>query len=42
MVAHMEQFARGNVDTRAVAYYLTLTVLFLFLTVKVVESRRWR
>jgi ABC-2 type transport system permease protein len=42
MIAHMRDFARGVVDTRHVAYYVTLTVFFLFLNVKVVESRRWK
>jgi ABC-2 type transport system permease protein len=42
MTQHMEQFARGVVDSRALVYYLSLTFLFLFLTWKVVESRRWR
>jgi ABC-2 type transport system permease protein len=38
----MEDFARGVVDTRTVGIYLSLTLLFLFLTLRVVESRRWR
>jgi len=42
MTDHLEQFARGMVDTRVLVYYLSLTVFFLFLTWKVVESRRWR
>jgi ABC-2 type transport system permease protein len=42
MTEHMEQFARGIVDTRFVVLYLSMTCLFLFLTWKVVESRRWR
>ncbi len=39
---HMGDFARGIVDTRHVTFYLTLTVFFLYLTLKVVESRRWK
>jgi ABC-2 type transport system permease protein len=39
---HMESFVRGIVDTRHVVFYLTLTAFFLFLTLKVVESRRWK
>lgn len=39
---HMDDFARGVVDTRPVVFYLTLTLVFLFLTLRVVESRRWR
>ena len=42
MVDHMRDFSRGIVDTRAVAYYASLTGFFLFLTLKVVESRRWK
>jgi len=42
MVDHMETFARGMVDTRHVVFYLSLTIFFLFMTLKVVESRRWK
>lgn len=42
MGEHMETFASGVIDTRHVAFYLTFTVFFLFLTLKVVESRRWK
>ncbi len=42
LIDHMEDFARGVVDTREVTFYLSFTVLFLFLTLKVVESRRWK
>jgi ABC-2 type transport system permease protein len=38
----MHDFARGVVDTRAVVLYLTLTLFFLFLTLRIVESRRWK
>lgn len=38
----MDHFARGVVDTRAVIFYVTATFLFLFLTLRVVESRRWK
>lgn len=39
---HMEDFARGIVDSRWVMFYLTGSVFFLFLTHRVVESRRWK
>ena len=42
VLTHMEDFARGVVDTRWVVFYVTLSGLCLFLTVKVIESRRWR
>jgi ABC-2 type transport system permease protein len=38
----MYDFARGEVDTRTVVLYLTLTFFFIFLTLRVVESRRWK
>jgi ABC-2 type transport system permease protein len=38
----MNDFARGVVDTRTLVFYLSLTALFLFLTLRVVESRRWK
>jgi len=38
----MKDFVRGVVDTRAVIFYLSLTLVFLFLTLRVVESRRWK
>jgi len=42
MLDHMDAFARGVVDTRTVVFYVSATFLFLFLTLRVVESRRWR
>ena len=38
----MNDLARGVADTRAVTFYATSTFLFLFLTLRVVESRRWK
>jgi len=38
----MNDFARGVVDTRTVIFYVTTTFFFLFLTLRVVESRRWK
>jgi len=39
---HMESFTRGVVDLGAIVFFLSLTGLFLYLTHKVVESRRWK
>jgi ABC-2 type transport system permease protein len=39
---HMFDFVRGVVDTRHVVFYLGGTALFLFLTLRVIESRRWK
>ncbi len=38
----MNNFARGVVDTRTLIFYISLTLFFLFLTLRVVESRRWK
>jgi ABC-2 type transport system permease protein len=42
LVDQMHDFARGMVDSRPVVFYLTLTGFFLFLTLRIVESRRWK
>lgn len=39
---HFFDFVRGMVDTNHVVFFLTTTGLFLFLTVKRVEMRRWQ
>lgn len=39
---HFFDFVRGTVDTNHVVFFLTTTGLFLFLTVKRVEMRRWQ
>lgn len=39
---HLEDFVRGVVDTRPVVFCLTFTAFLLFLTLRVLESRRWR
>jgi ABC-2 type transport system permease protein len=38
----MNDFARGVLDTRSVVFYASLTFFFLFLTLRAVESRRWK
>jgi hypothetical protein len=38
----MHDFARGVVDTRTVVFYVTATFFFLFLTLRAVESQRWK
>lgn len=42
VVEHMRDFARGVVDTRPLVFYASLVFLALFLTHKIVGSRRWR
>ena len=38
----MHNFTRGMVDTTTLVFYASLTFFFLFLTLRVVESRRWK
>jgi ABC-2 type transport system permease protein len=42
LFGQVHNFARGIVDTRAVIFYLSFTFFFLFLTLRVIESRRWK
>ncbi len=39
---HLENFAKGTIDTRDVVFYLLVTVLGLFLTWQSLEAKRWR
>ena len=39
---HLGDFSKGIVDTRVVVLYVSITALFLFLTVRVLEARKWR
>jgi len=39
---HMEEFSKGIVDTRHLVYYLSATVLFIFLSAKALEAMKWR
>jgi ABC-2 type transport system permease protein len=38
----MIDFTRGVLDTRVIVFYLSVTFFFLFLTLRVIESRRWK
>jgi len=35
-------FAKGVIDTSNLAFFVIVTVVFLFLTIKMLESRRWK
>ena len=39
---HLNSLAKGVVDTEDFIYYLSFTTLFLFLTLRSLESNRWR
>ena len=34
-------FTEGVFDITAVVYYISLTIVFLFLTIRIYEKRRW-
>jgi len=39
---HLESLAKGVVDTEDIIYFIVFTILFLFLTLRSLESKRWR
>jgi len=39
---HFHDFVRGLIDLNHVVFFVTMTGLFLFLTVKRLEMRRWQ
>lgn len=41
-LGHVQAFLSGVIDTRDVVYFAATSLLFLFLTVRGLESRRWR
>lgn len=41
-ISHLDDFSRGIIDTNNIVYYVTVTAVFLFLTIRSLESRRWR
>ena len=40
--SHFDDFERGVIDTKHIIYYLSVTAFFLFLSIRTLESRRWR
>lgn len=38
---YFPDFMRGVIDTRGIIYYLSVTILFLFLAVRSLENSRW-
>ena len=39
---HMDDFSKGIVDTRRLVYYGSVAGLFLFLTTRALEAKKWR
>jgi ABC-2 type transport system permease protein len=42
LITYFGDFSKGILDVRGVVFFLALTGFFLFLSVKALESRRWR
>jgi gliding motility-associated transport system permease protein len=42
IIAHQEGFSKGVIESKDVIFYLNFTLLFLFLTLRSLESKRWR
>jgi len=42
LLEHFQHFSKGLLDSRPVVFYLSLTALALFLTVRTIGSPRWR
>ena len=41
LLEHMDEFSRGIVDTRRLIYYVSTIVLFLFLSSRILEAKKW-
>jgi ABC-2 type transport system permease protein len=42
LVSHLESFLQGLIDTRDIVFYLVFTFFWLFLTLRILNSRFWR
>jgi ABC-2 type transport system permease protein len=42
VIHHYDDFTRGIIDTSSLVYYLSFFVFFIFLTVRSIDSIRWR
>jgi len=42
ITTHLDDFVKGVIDTKDVIYYLSFIAVFLFFTVRVVESGKWK
>lgn len=41
-IEHMMSFSRGVIDSRPIVFYVSMTILMLFLTHKALEARKWK
>jgi len=42
VAVHIDDFARGSVDTRPIVLYVSVMLLLLFVATRLLESRRWK
>jgi len=42
MDSRLADFTRGIIDTSHIVYFLSLTAIFIFITIRSLETRRWR
>ena len=42
MTVHLDDFVKGVIDTKHLIYYLSFITFGLFLTIKSVDTERWR
>jgi ABC-2 type transport system permease protein len=42
IIGHLEQFIRGMINTTNIIYYILFSFVCVFLTARVLESKRWR
>lgn len=42
LTTHFDDFVRGVIDTSHLVYYVSFIAVFLFLTIRSLETRRWR
>ncbi len=42
ILRHFDDFSRGVIDTTAIVFYLSMIVLGIFLTLRTLDSMRWR
>ena len=41
IVSHFDNFTGGILDLQGVVYYLSVIIIFLFLSVQTITKRRW-
>lgn len=42
IIEHFDSFSKGLIDTSDIIYYINFTILFFFLTLRILESKQWR